>query len=588
MTKKELLCGAAIMASMLLPGAATAAEVTNYTEVTQQRLDSPEPGNWMLYRRTYDGQGYSPLNQINAQNVKDLVPVWTFATGVTEGHEAPPIVNNGVMFVATPQAQVIALNAKTGDEIWRYKKQLPEDLFQLHPTSRGVGLWQDKLFLATTDDHLVAIDAKTGKQLWDTKVEDYHKGQYMTLMPLVVNGKVIIGGSGGEYGVRGYIAAYDANDGKELWRTFTIPGPGQPGHDTWQGDDWKTGGGTAWMTGTYDPTTKTVYWGTGNAAPWPGDLHPGDNLYTSSVLALDPDTGKIKTYWQYHPNDSWDWDEVDAPMLINLNENGQSIEALVHPGRDDFFWVLQREDDGNKIKFVNAWNFVYTNVWKGIDKETGKPILDSDHKPTLGKRITFCPSLWGGKDWPSASYSQETKLVYVPANENFCGGFTGIKEPLKPGELWLGTKPEDIGLSVRGGQADHFGELQAWNPATGKKEWQYNFPKSQLFASVSTTAGDLAMVGGTNDREFHIFDAKDGKLLWEEKLNSGITGMPVAYEVDGTEYIAVQAGWGVDAQRIQDALSKDNVGVQDNVPQGGTVWVFALKDRVQPSGASSK
>jgi alcohol dehydrogenase (cytochrome c) len=588
MTKKELLCGAAIMASMLLPGAATAAEVTNYTEVTQQRLDSPEPGNWMLYRRTYDGQGYSPLNQINAQNVKDLVPVWTFATGVTEGHEAPPIVNNGVMFVATPQAQVIALNAKTGDEIWRYKKQLPEDLFQLHPTSRGVGLWQDKLFLATTDDHVVAIDAKTGKQLWDTKVEDYHKGQYMTLMPLVVNGKVIIGGSGGEYGVRGYIAAYDANDGKELWRTFTIPGPGQPGHDTWQGDDWKTGGGTAWMTGTYDPTTKTVYWGTGNAAPWPGDLHPGDNLYTSSVLALDPDTGKIKTYWQYHPNDSWDWDEVDAPMLINLNENGQSIKALVHPGRDDFFWVLQREDDGNKIKFVNAWNFVYTNVWKGIDKETGKPILDSDHKPTLGKRITFCPSLWGGKDWPSASYSQETKLVYVPANENFCGGFTGIKEPLKPGELWLGTKPEDIGLSVRGGQADHFGELQAWNPATGKKEWQYNFPKSQLFASVSTTAGDLAMVGGTNDREFHIFDAKDGKLLWEEKLNSGITGMPVAYEVDGTEYIAVQAGWGVDAQRIQDALSKDNVGVQDNVPQGGTVWVFALKDRVQPSGASSK
>jgi alcohol dehydrogenase (cytochrome c) len=576
MHKKELLCGVALCVGMLLPGAAGAAEVANYSAVTQQRLDNPEPGNWMLYRRTYDGQGYSPLKQINTQNVKELVPVWTFSTGVTEGHEAPPIVNNGVMFIATPQAQVIALDAKTGDEIWRYKRTLPEDLFQLHPTSRGVGLWQDKLFLATTDDHLVALDAKTGKVAWDEKVEDYRKGQYMTLMPLVVDGKVIIGGSGGEYGVRGYIAAYDANSGKELWKTFTVPGPGEPGHDTWQGDDWKTGGGTAWMTGTYDPAVKTVYWGTGNAAPWPGGLHPGDNLYTSSVLALDPDNGKIKTYWQYHPNDSWDWDEVDAPMLINLNENGKSIKALVHPGRDDIFWVLDR--DGPKISFVKGWNFVYTNVWKSIDPETGKPVVDPDHKPTLGKRITFCPSLWGGKDWPSASYSPETGLVYVPANENFCGGFTGIKEPLKPGELWLGTKPEDIGLSVRGGQADHFGELQAWDPATGKKAWQYDFPKSQLFASVTTTAGGLVFVGGTNDRMFHAFDAKDGKLLWEEKLNSGITGMPVAYEVDGKEYIAVQAGWGVDAQRIQDALSKDNVGVQDNVPQGGAVWVFAVKE----------
>ena len=188
------------------------------------------------------------------------------------------------MFVATPMGQVIALNAKTGDEYWRYKRQLPDDLFQLHPTSRGVGLWQDKLYLATTDDHVVALDAKTGKVLWDTKVQDYKKGQYLTLMPLVVDGKVIVGGSGGELGVRGYVVAYDAKDGKELWRTFTIPGEGEPGHDTWQGDDWKTGGGSAWMTGNYDKDTKTIYWGVGNAAPWPGETHPGDNLYTTSVL----------------------------------------------------------------------------------------------------------------------------------------------------------------------------------------------------------------------------------------------------------------------------------------------------------------
>jgi alcohol dehydrogenase (cytochrome c) len=572
---KRLLYGVALATTALVPAAASAGEISNYTAVTQQRLDNPEPGNWMLYRRTYDGQGFSPLDQVNATNVKNLVPVWTFSTGVNEGHEAPPIVNNGVMFVATPQAQVIALDAKTGDEIWRYKHPLPEDLFQLHPTSRGVGLWQDKLYLATTDDYLIAIDAKTGKELWKKKVEDYKRGQYLTLMPLVVDGKVLIGGSGGEYGVRGYVTAYDANDGHELWRTYTIPGPGEPGHDTWQGDDWKTGGGSAWMTGTYDPAMKVVYWGVGNAAPWPGGLHPGDNLYTSSVLALDPDSGKIKTYHQYHQNDSWDWDEVDPPMLIDLQTNGQTIKSLVHPGRDAIFWVLERSPD--KIRYVNGWTFVQTNVWKGIDPETGKPIVDPDHKPTLGKRIDFCPSLWGGKDWPSAAYSQQTHLVYVPANENFCGGFTGEKLPLVPGQLWLGTKPEDIGLKVKAG-ADHFGELQAWDPATGKKAWSYNFPKSQLFASVLTTGGDLVFVGGTNDRMFHAFDAKTGELLWEQKTNSGITGAPVAFEVDGTEYIAVQSGWGVDAQRIQDALAhSNNVGVQDNVPQGGVVWVFALK-----------
>jgi alcohol dehydrogenase (cytochrome c) len=572
MRKKLLLLSSVVFAS--LPAMAWAGEVKSYSPVTQERLVNPEPGNWMLYRRTYDGHGYSPLDKINTSNVKNLVPVWTFSTGVTEGHEAPPIVNNGVMFIATPQAQVIALDAKSGEEIWRYRHPLPEDLFQLHPTSRGVGLWQDKLYLATTDDHLVAIDAKTGKEVWNQKVQDYKKGQYLTLMPLVVNGKVIVGGSGGEYGVRGYVVAYDATTGKELWRTFTIPGPGEPGHDTWKGDDWQNGGGSAWMTGNYDPALNLIYWGTGNAAPWPGDLHPGDNLFTTSVLALDPESGKIKTHFQYHQNDAWDWDEVEAPMLIDIQRDGRTIKSLVHPGRDAIFWVLERGAD--KINYVAGWPFVHTDVWKSVDQE-GRPIVDPDHKPVLGKRVEFCPSLWGGKDWPSAAYSPKTKLVYVPANENFCGGFTGIREPLKPGQLWLGTKPEDIGLKVRPG-ADHFGELQAWDPATGKKAWTHNFAKSQLFASVLATAGDLVFVGGTNDRMFSAFDAKTGDLLWQQKTNSGIVGAPVAFEVDGTQYIAVQSGWGVDAQRIQDALAKQNdVGVSDNVPQGGVVWVFAVK-----------
>jgi len=574
MTIKQCLLSSAVAFTCVIGTAAIAGPIENYSPVTSSRLDNPEPGNWMLYRRTYDGQGYSPLDQINTSNVKSLTPVWTFSTGVVEGHEAPPIVNNGVMFVATPMGQVIALNAKTGDEYWRYKRQLPDDLFQLHPTSRGVGLWEDKLYLATTDDHVVALDAKTGKVIWDQKVQDYKKGQYLTLMPLTVDGKVIVGGSGGELGVRGYVAAFDAKDGKELWRTFTIPGEGEPGHDTWQGDDWKSGGGSAWMTGNYDKDTKTVYWGVGNAAPWPGATHPGDNLYTSSVLGLDPDTGKIKTHFQYHQNDSWDWDEVDAPMLIDLQRDGRSFKSLIHPGRDAILWVLESKPD--RINYVAGWPFVKTDVWKGIEAETGRPIVDPDHKPGIGKRVEFCPSLWGGKDWPSAAYSPNTKLVYIPANENFCGGFTGEKVPLKPGELWLGTKPEDIGLTPRPG-ADHFGELQAWDPATGKKIWSHDFKTSQLFGAVTATAGDLVFVGGTNDREFRAFNAKTGELLWHQKTNSGIMGMPVAYEVDGTEYIAIQSGWGVDAQRIQDALAGKTPGFENNVPQGGVVWVFAVK-----------
>src|ERR1700733_5232412 len=543
MTMKQWLLSTVVGSTCLISIAAVGGPIENYSPVTADRLNNPEPGNWMLYRRTYDGQGYSPLDQINTSNVKGLTPAWTFSTGVNEGHEAPPIVNNGVMFIQTP-------------------------------TSRGVGLWQDKLYLATADDHIVALDAKTGNVVWDKKVQDYTKGQYMTLMPMVVDGKVVVGGSGGEFGVRGYVVAFDANDGKELWRTFTIPGEGEPGHDTWSGDDWKSGGAPAWMTGTYDKDTKTIYWGTGNAAPWPGANHPGDNLYSSSVLALDPESGKIKAFHQYHQNDSWDWDEVDAPMLGAVKRDGHRFKGLIHPGRDAIFWVLERKPDS--INYVAGWPFVKTNVWKGIEAETGRPIVDVEHKPTLGKRVEFCPSLWGGKDWPSASYSQKTGLVYVPANDNFCGGFTGEKVPLVPGQLWLGTKPEDIGLSVVPG-ADHYGELQAWDPATGKKAWSHNFAKSQLFGSVTATAGDLVFAGGTNDRMFRAFDAKTGEVLWEQKTNSGIMGMPMAYEVDGTEYIAVPPGWGVDAQRIQDALSGDNVGVENNVPQGGVVWVFAVK-----------
>jgi alcohol dehydrogenase (cytochrome c) len=551
---------------------AAAEQISSYAPVTQQRLENPEAGNWLLYRRTYDGHGFSPLRQINSDNVKDLVPVWTFATGVVEGHESPPMVNNGMMFVTTPGMQVLALDAATGDLIWRYKEKLPSDLFQLHPTNRGVAMWGDKLYLATVDAHLIALDAKTGKEVWNTKVGDYQHGEYMTLEPLIVHGKVMVGSSGGEFGVRAYIAAYDADSGKQAWRTYTVPSPEEPGGDTWKSDAWKTGGGSVWITGNYDPKRNLAYWGVGNAAPWPGDLHPGDDLYTSSTIALNPDTGEIKGYHQYHWNDSWDWDEIRPPVLINMQHNGQTIDALVHPARDGYLWTLQQTD--NSIKFISGQPFVYQNAFKSLDPQTGRPTYDPEHKPVSGKEVSFCPSLWGGLDWPSESYSDQTQLLYIPANDNMCGQMLGEKKQLLVGQLWLGADPDSLKLLPRG---DHIGELQAWDPATGKRVWTYPFP-SQLFASVLSTAGGLVFVGGTNDRMFRAFDAKTGELLWQQKTNSGIIGMPVAYQVGDTEYVAIQSGWGVDAQRIQDSLAKTSMKLDPNaVPQGGVVWVFALR-----------
>ena len=376
----------------------------SYKPVTADRLKQPEDGDWLMYRRTYDGWGYSPLSQITTENVGRLKPVWTLATGQVEGHQAPPIVNNGVMFVATPGNQVLAIDAKKGDLLWRFKRPIPEDMLLLHPTSRGVGLLGDKVYFAAADAVLVALDAKTGKEVWKAPVEDYTHGYYMSLAPLVADGKVMVGVSGGELGVRGFVAAFDAETGKPLWKTYTVPAPGEPGSETWpKGDQWKTGGGSVWITGNYDPETNLSFWGTGNGGPWMGDQRPGDNLFTSSVLALDTATGKIKGYHQYHPNDSWDWDEVSPPILVDYQHDGKNIKGLVDVARDGYLWMLERT--GDKINFIDGKPFVKQNVFQGLDPKTGRPNVDPVRQPATGKKADFCPSLWGGKDWPPVAYS---------------------------------------------------------------------------------------------------------------------------------------------------------------------------------------
>jgi alcohol dehydrogenase (cytochrome c) len=540
--------------------------------VTDERLLHPEPENWLMYRRTYDSWGYSPLDQITTKNVEKLVPTWTFSTGVEEGHQSPPIVNNGVMFITTPKNQVLALDARTGDLLWRYRRELPEDLFQLHPTNRGVALYGDKVFLATVDAHLLALNARTGEVVWDQTVENYLTGYYMTLAPLVAKGKVMVGMSGGELGIRGFIQAFDAETGKPVWKTYTVPGPGEPGHDTWPGETWKTGAVSIWVTGSYDPDLNLTYWGTGNAGPFMGEARSGDNLYANSVIALDADTGELKAYHQYHWNDSWDWDEVSAPLLIDVNRNGRAIKGLVHAGRNGYLWLLER--NANKINYVHAEPFVRQNVFTKLDPESGRPTYNPQRIPGIGKRAEFCPSVWGGKDWPPAAYNPKTGLMYIPANENLCGALKGQPATYTPGQLYIGLEIADVELLPQKEAKDHIGELQAWDLNAGKKVWTVNF-KSHNWGPVLTTGGGLVFLGGTNDRYFRAFDAKTGKLLWQQRTNSGVTGVPVSYQIDGVQYIAVQSGWGVDAQRKQELLDKAN-GTKTFVPQGGVLWVFAL------------
>jgi alcohol dehydrogenase (cytochrome c) len=546
--------------------------LARYAPVTAERLRKPEDQNWLLFRRTYDGWGYSPLAQITPANIGRLQLVWSLATGQVEGHQAPPIVNNGVMFVATPGNQLIAIEAKTGNVLWRYKRPIPEDLLTLHPTNRGVGLFGDKIYFASADAVLAALDARTGKEVWTAKVAEYRNGYYMSLMPLVADGKVMLGTSGGELGVRGFVAAYDADTGKEVWRTYTVPEPGQPGSETWpKGDQWKTGGGSIWVPGTYDAETNIAYWGTGNGGPWMGDQRPGDNLYTSSVLALDVKTGAIKGHFQYHQNDSWDWDEVSPPILVDYRRGDRTVKGLVDVARDGYLWQLERSAD--KIGFVAAQAFVNHNVFKGVEPGTGRPIVDPAHKPGTGKTVAFCPSLWGGKDWPPAAFSPKTRLLYIPANENLCTELTAEVPKYVPGERYTGTT-KSVLLMVAG--ADHIGELQAWDLDGGKRAWTTKLP-SQNWGPVLATGSDLLFAGGTNDRMFRAFDAKTGAILWQYPTLSGVNGVPVSFEVDGTQYVAVQSGWGVDAARMQRGLDLLFPGKYSDVPQGGAVYVFAVR-----------
>jgi alcohol dehydrogenase (cytochrome c) len=547
----------------------------NYPPVTAARLKNPEASDWLMIRRTYDGWGYSPLDQITTENVKRLHPVWVFSTGEPKVHEAAALVNNGVMFISTPNDQVIAIDVTTGNLLWRYKRVRPAGAIVPHDTSRGVALYGDKVYYAANEAVLVALDAKTGKEVWTTPVADNTAAYYITLAPLIADGKVMVGASGGEFGVRGFVAAYDPDSGKQVWRTYMIPAPGEPGSETWpKGDQWKTGGAPVWVTGNYDAATNIAYWGTGNGGPWMGDKRPGDNLYTASTVALDAATGAIKGHFQYTPNESWDWDEVSPPILVDYQRNGRTVKGLIDVARDGYLWFLDRAGPGGKIKFIEGKPYVYQNVFLSLDPETGRPTIDMSRKPATNKAANFCPDLHGGKNWPPIAFSPKTRMIYIPANNNLCGSSEGADASYTPGKGYTGVKggPPDAAPN-----ADHFGEVQAWNVDTGKLAWTHKYDKSPNWGSMLATAGGLVFTGGTSDRKIHAFDAATGALLWEFPTNSGILAPPTTFLINGKQYLAVHAGWGGDVRGTQGTLNRMFPGEYPEVPEGGAVWVFSLE-----------
>ncbi len=553
------------------PDAAAAAILRSYQPVTAARLLNPEDANWLMIRRTYDGWGYSPLDQITTANVARLTPVWTMATGVDRVHEAAPIVNGGVMFVSTPANQVLALEAATGKVLWRYVRPRPKDVFVLHDTNRGVALLGDRVYYAAAEAVLVALDAKTGKEVWTATVADNQSAYYITLAPLVAQGKVLVGASGGEFGVRGFVAAFDARSGKEVWRTYTVPAPGEPGSETWpKGDQWKTGGAPVWVTGNYDPETNLAFFGTGNGGPWMGDQRPGDNLYVASTVAFDVATGRIKGHFQYDPNESWDWDEVSPPILVDYQRDGRTVKGLINVARDGYLWFLERT--AGAINFVEGMPFVTNNVYLRLDPKTGRPEVDPAKQPGTGREAEFCPSHWGGKNWPPIAYSPKTRMIYIPANENLCDWLTGNEVEYEAGERFIGATS---GLVLRPG-ADHVGEVQAWNVDTGKKVWTHTYEKTPNWGSMLTTGGGLVFTGGTNDRKIHALDAASGSLLWEAQVSSGIVAPPTTFTVNGRQYLAVHAGWGGDPRGMQNTMNRIFPGEYPPVPEGGSITVYAL------------
>ncbi|WP_078120510.1 methanol/ethanol family PQQ-dependent dehydrogenase [Thiosocius teredinicola] len=555
--------------------------------VTQSAIDDDanSVSNVLSWGMGQQGQRFSPLTKINKGNVKKLVPAWSFSFGGEKqrGQEAQPVVANGKMFVTGSYSRLFAIDAKTGEELWQYDHRLPDGILPCCDViNRGAALYDDLVIFTTLDARVIALSQETGKVVWRAKIDDYKAGYSNTAAPLIVHDMVITGVSGGEFGVIGRVEARDAKTGEMRWVRPSVEGHmgymwkdgekvenGLTGktNATWPGDMWKTGGAATWQGGTYDHETGLIFYGTGNPAPWNAHLRPGDNLYSTSTLAIDPKTGKIAWHFQYTPNDGWDYDGVNE--VVSFNVDGKQLAG--HADRNGFFYVLDRTNG----KLENAFPFVNQIDWaKGIDLKTGRPIENGARpgdpsKSADGKKgetIFVAPSFLGAKNWMPMAYSPKTELFYVPSNE---WGMDLWNEPItyKKGAAYLGA-----GFTIKPLNDDYIGALRAVDPRTGKIKWEYK-NNAPLWGGVMTTAGGLVFTG-TPEGYLKAFDDQTGEELWSFQTGSGVVGCPITWEQDGEQFVAVPSGWGGAVPLWGGDVAKK----VKYLNQGGSLWVFKLTD----------
>jgi alcohol dehydrogenase (cytochrome c) len=511
-------------------------------ETTYQKIlnADKEAANWLTYSGNYKGWRYSPLDQITRENVNKLKVKWIYQMPTTHVVETTPLIIDGVMYFSEPPSNVVAVDAETGKQFWRYRRALPSKInVCCGQVNRGVAVSGDQVFVGTVDAHLISLDARTGDVLWDIEVADYKTGHSITVAPLIVKDMVICGISGGEYGIRGFLDAYDAKTGRRIWRFWTIPSPGERGHETWSGDSWKTGGGPTWVTGAYDAAQNLIIWGTGNPSPdWNGDSRMGDNLYTDSAIALDADTGKLKWYFQFVPHDVHDWDAVQVPVLVDDEWEGKPRKLVYWAHRNAFYYVLDRETG----KFLTGRPFA-TQTWaKGLDRN-GRPIRLPNIDPTPEGTYIF-PGVQGATNWYSPSYNPQTKLFYLAAWENRSVYRKGEQE-YSPGNRYIGSVPL-IDLPDDPGH----GAIRALNPKTGEKIWEYKL-HTKPWAGVLSSAGKVVF-GGSDEGHFCALDAESGKERWRLNLGGMIRANPVTFLSKGKQVVAIAAGSSIVALQLDE------------------------------------
>jgi len=531
--------------------------------VTAQMLREPfaDRGRWLHYGGDYSGWRHSPLESLTPQSARELRLAWAFPTGTTGQFEVSPVVYAGVMYVTAANNRVFALDARTGALLWRYDHPQPADLRACcGPVSRGVAIAGEKLFMATLDARLLAFDRRSGEILWNTEIAPYADGFAATSAPLVVENLVLIGTGGGEYGIRGFFDAYDVETGKRVWRHYTVPAPGEPGAESWAGDSGGIGGAPTWTTGTWDPATDTIFWTTGNPSPdFNGDLREGDNLFSDSLLAVDRRTGERRWHFQFTPHDVWDFDGNTHLFLVDVEQAGERIPAVVQANRNGFFYRLDRRDG----RFLGATPYVDVN-WAKLDA-AGRPVVDPAALPSESGSARVCPSNMGGMNgaWTGA-YDPVLKLAFIPAIES-CQTFQkGVAAHVK-GMPYVAGLPN--GVDAVAGKA--WGHVSAIDVSSGEIRWRHR-EDLPVMAGVLSTAGGL-VVTGTLDGTVLALDAKTGEVVWRQRIGGGIRSQPIAFELDGRPYVAIGAGsW---------ATIDSYISGFDRMPEGGHLFVFTLPER---------